>query len=149
MNNVVRIARMAFAISLFLPTIALAQSIPSEFEHAKDARLEALRTGDAKTYARYTSGKFQVTLLDGHIENKEIAVARVAKIKTNPPAGGIQPPAKRRDEKFDTYNGDTIIEYWTQNVPGGQEGRFTEVWVKEKGAWTCAAAHASIVTMVH
>ena len=76
-------------------------------------------------------------------------MARVAKIKTNPPAGGIQPPVKRREEKFDAYNGDTVVEYWTQDVPGGQEGRFTEVWVKEKGAWICAAAHASIVTMVH
>ena len=64
-------------------------------------------------------------------------------------AGGIQPPVKRREEKFDAYNGDTVVEYWTQDVPGGQEGRFTEVWVKEKGAWICAAAHASIVTMVH
>jgi hypothetical protein len=131
--------------SLISISVVRAQSAPAGFEKAKQSRNDALRSGDDTTYARYTSDKFMVIVLDGHSENKADAVARVAKIKSNPPAGGIQPAAKRRDEKFDVYNGDTVIENWTQDVANGREARFTEIWVKQKGNWTCAAAHASLV----
>lgn len=134
-------AAAAFAVAVLCASVASAQSADPAFAKARQARTDAIGSGDAKTYAKYTTDGFILILPNGMVTNRDQAVARVA--NTKPPAGGAPPQPQHQDEKIDVY-GTTIILNWTQSIQGKQ-GRFTEVWVKDDEIWKCASGHVSMV----
>ena len=113
------------------------RQIDPEFTKAREARNEALATGDQTTLERYTADAFIVTGPTGRVEDKAQRVGR-----GDTPVG--QNTAPLEDETITPYGDDTIVLTWQQSNPRGGM-RFLEVWVKERGAWTVAAVQLTMI----
>ena len=103
---------------------AAAQQPDPEFTKARQARTDAIRTGDKATFDRLTTANFTATGPTGTLETREQRVGRADK-----PLGGN---AALEEERIAVY-GDTVVLNWKQG-----NNRFFEVWVKDRGTWKCA-----------
>jgi hypothetical protein len=113
-----------------------AQNVPADLVKARQERTEALAKGDRAAFDRLTTDNFIVIDAQGRVENKTERGARVM-----PPANPPQnPPAAHENEKISVYNNDAALLSWTQTVQGAPL-HFMETWVKDGGAWKCAAAN--------
>ena len=131
-------AWLSTAFVLVISTSAFAQQIDPEFTKAREARNEALATGDKATLERYTADTFIVTGPTGRVEDKAQRVGRGDK-----PVG--QNTAPREDETITPYGDDTIVLTWRQGNPRGGGMRFLEVWVEESGMWKAAAVQLTMI----
>jgi|SRR5581483_7869851 len=112
-------------VALFVcARVAAAQQVDPEFQKARQARADAIRTGDKATFDRLTTDKFTATGPTGVIETREQRVGRADKPL---PGGGTL-----EEERIAAY-GDSVVLNWKQG-----NNRFMEVWVKDRGAWKCA-----------
>jgi len=111
---------------LFCARSTAAQQLDPEFVKARQARADAIRTGDKATFDRLTTDKFTATGPSGVIETREQRVGRADKPQGGGGATGLE------EERIAAY-GDTVVLNWKQG-----NNRFLEVWVKERGAWKCA-----------
>lgn len=122
-----RISVMAATALIVLVSVSVfAQTTDPEFQKARKARADAIRTGDQATFDRYTTENFTATGPSGAIENRAQRVARAT--RAIPDNGSAL-----EEEKISPY-GDTIVLTWRQGM-----NRFLEVWVKDKGVWKVAA----------
>ena len=131
-------AWLSTAFVLVILTSASAQQIDPEFTKAREARTEALGTGDQAAFERYTADAFIVTGPTGRVEDKAQRVARA-----NKPAG--QNAAAREDETITPYGDNTIVLTWGQGNPRGGGMRFLEVWVRERDTWKVAAVQLTLI----
>ena len=104
---------------------AAAQQPDPEFTKARQARTDAIRTGDKATFDRLTTANFTATGPTGTRETREQRVGRAEK-----PQGGGN--AGLEEEMISVY-GDTVVLNWKAG-----NNRFLEVWVKDRGTWKCA-----------
>jgi hypothetical protein len=130
----VYVAAAVLVAGLMSASVASAQ-VPAELAKARLERADALAKGDKAMFDKMTTDAFIVIDPAGKVETKTERGARVTP-PANPPQG---PPAAHLNETVAMYNTDTAIASWEQSIPGGSM-RFTEVWVKDKGAWKCASA---------
>jgi hypothetical protein len=119
---------------LFAASGVAAQQLDPEFVKARQARTEAIRTGDKATFDRLTTEKFTATGPGGVLETREQRVGRAGKPQ---PGGG--PAAGIEEERIAAY-GDTVVLNWKQG-----NNRFLEVWVKDRGAWKCAGVQITAI----
>jgi hypothetical protein len=115
----------ALLFVLVCASSAAAQQPDPEFVKARQARTDAIRTGDKATFDRLSTEKFTATGPTGTLETREQRVGRADR----PQPGGN---AALEEERIAVY-GDTVVLNWKQG-----NNRFLEVWVKERGAWKCA-----------
>jgi len=127
---------LALALSALLAAPALAQS-PS-LKAAAAARNAALRAGNSKVWAKYTTDDFMVTGINGGVKNKQ---ERMADIEGRVQGSTPVPPT---DEKWRTY-GNTVIYTASTTSVDNKPQRITTVWVKQAGTWKVAAVHQSAV----
>ena len=127
---------LALALSALLAAPALAQS-PS-LKAASLARNAALRAGNSKVWAKYTTNDFMVTGVNGGLKNKQ---ERMADIEGRPQTSTPVPPT---DEKWRSY-GNTVIYTASTTSVDNKPQRITTVWVKQAGTWKVAAVHQSAV----
>ena len=127
----------AILIGLVLAPSLSGQSVPPDFEKAKNERNTAMRSGNFKIYSLYTTDNFMVVMPDGSMQSKADRMAIMAKAE-HPEILG-----ETRDEKA-IVAGDTIIVNWISAIQG-KDARFTEVWIKRGGSWKVAAAHVSMM----
>ena len=127
---------LALALSALLAAPALAQS-PS-LKAAAAARNAALRAGNSKVWAKYTTADFMVTGINGGVKNKQ---ERMAEIEGRVQGSTPVPPT---DEKWRTY-GNTVIYTASTTSVDNKPQRITTVWVKQAGTWKVAAVHQSAV----
>ena len=106
---------------------AAAQQPDPEFTKARQARTDAIRTGDKATFDRLTTANFTATNPAGVRESHAERVGRADK-----PQGGGGAPAALEEEMISVY-GDTVVLNWKAG-----NNRFLEVWVKDRGTWKCA-----------
>lgn len=132
------VATAALVGALVSGAVVSAQNVPADLTKARQERAEALAKGDRAVFDRLTTDSFIVIDAQGRVENKSERAARVT-----PPATPPQnPPAARENEKVSMYNNDTAVATWMQTVQGAPL-HFMEVWVKDRGAWKCAAANVN------
>ncbi len=131
-------AWLSAAFVLVVSTSASAQQIDPEFTKAREARIEALGTGDQAAFERYTADAFSATGPTGRVEDKAQRVARA-----NKPVG--QNGAAREDETITPYGDDTVVLTWRTSNPRGGGMRFLEVWVTERGTWKVAAVQLTLI----
>ena len=77
---------LALAVSVLLATPALAQS--PALKAASAARNAAMRAGNGKVWAKYTTNDFLVTGANGVVKNKQV---RTAEIEGHPLTGTAVP----------------------------------------------------------
>src|SRR5688500_15628347 len=106
---------------------AVAQQPDPEFTKARQARTDAIRTGDKATFDRLTTANFTATNPAGVREARAERVGRADK-----PQGGGGQAAALEEEMISVY-GDTVVLNWKAG-----NNRFFEVWVKDRGTWKCA-----------
>jgi hypothetical protein len=126
MYSLSRSALVLLAV-LVCASSAAAQQPDPEFTKARQARADAIRTGDKATFDRLTTANFTATGPTGTLETREQRVGRADK-----PQGGGGAPATLEEERISVY-GDTVVLNWKQG-----NNRFLEVWVKDRGTWKCA-----------
>ena len=105
---------------------AAAQQPDPEFTKARQARTDAIRTGDKATFDRLTTANFTATNPAGVRESRAERVGRAEK-----PQGGGN--AAALEEEMISVYGDTVVLNWKSG-----NNRFLEVWVKDRGTWKCA-----------
>ena len=123
-----RYAPVVLLAMLVYAAPAAAQQPDPEFTKARQARADAIRTGDKATFDRLTTANFTATNPAGVRESRAERVGRADK-----PQGGPGAPAALEEEMISVY-GDTVVLNWKAG-----NNRFMEVWVKDRGTWKCAA----------
>jgi hypothetical protein len=114
-------------IACWAPASVSAQTVDPEFTRARQARNDAIRTGDKATFDKYTAEKFMVVGPTGAVETREQRVGRADK--------ALPQNATLEEERITPYaNGNVVILNWRQGT-----NRFIEVWAKENGSWKTAA----------
>ena len=131
-----RIIFTALALSALLAAPAHAQS-PS-LKAASAARNAAMRAGNGKVWAKYTTDDFMVTGVNGVVKNKQ---ERVAEIEGHPLTGTAVPPT---DEKWRSF-GNTVVYTGTITSADNKPQRITTVWVKQGKMWKVAAVQVTAV----
>jgi len=127
----------ALAVSALLAVPALAQS-PS-LKAASAARNAALRAGNSKVWAKYTTDDFMVTGVNGGVKNKQERMAEIeGRQQTSTPV-----PAT--DEKWRSY-GNTVIYTASTTSVDNKAQRTTIVWVRQGGTWKVAAVQQTTIT---
>ena len=127
----------ALAVSALLAVPALAQS-PS-LKAASLARNAALRAGNSKVWAKYTTNDFMVTGVNGGVKNKQERMAEIeGRQQTSTPV-----PAT--DEKWRSY-GNTVIYTASTTSVDNKAQRTTIVWVRQGGTWKVAAVQQTTIT---
>ena len=126
----------AVAVSALLAAPALAQS--PALKAASAARNAAMRAGNGKVWAKYTTNDFLLTSATGVVKNKQ---QRTAEIEGHPLTGTAVPPT---DETWRSY-GNTVV--YTANITSADNKpqRITSVWVKQAGTWKVAAVQVTEV----
>src|SRR6185436_6520661 len=113
---------LSLAVLIICATVpALAQKVDPEFIKARQARIQAMNTGDQAAFDRYTADDFFVVGGTGVLESRAQRVARANVTR--------QPPAPYLDEKITPYGDDTVVLSWSTSGQGGGS-RMLEVWVK-------------------
>jgi uncharacterized protein DUF4440 len=123
-------------------SVLMAQSLPQDFLKAQSERNAAMRSSDAKVYGRYTLDSFMVVMPDGSMQSKEQRMAIMSKAQQSPNSGAPRDGGPREETQI--IAGNTIIVNWIAAIQG-KDARFTEVWVKQNGAWKVAGAHVSMI----
>ena len=129
------VAATVLTASLISASMVSAQNVPAELTKARQERGDALAKGDRAVFDKLTTEQFYVVDPTGRVENKAERGARVVP-PANPGRGGG--PAPLINEKVSVYNNDMAVATWDANE-GGAVTHFMEVWVKDQGAWKCAA----------
>jgi hypothetical protein len=127
---------LALTLSALLAAPALAQS-PS-LKAASVARTAAMRAGNSKVWAKYTTNDFMVTGVNGVVKNKQ---DRIAEIEGHPLTGTPVPPT---DEKWRSY-GNTVVYTGSTTSADNKPQRITTVWVRQGGTWKVAAVQLTTV----
>ncbi|HEY2066318.1 MAG TPA: DUF4440 domain-containing protein [Gemmatimonadaceae bacterium] len=105
---------------------------------ASDARTEALRAGNAREWARYTTDDFTVTGTHGTVTTK---AQRIAEIDGHPATGTPPTIADRRWRE----HGSAVIETFSSTGSAGNATRIMSVWVRDGGLWKVAAVQLTAV----
>jgi hypothetical protein len=126
----------AVVVSAVLAAPALAQT--PALKAASVARSAAMRAGNGKVWAKYTTNDFMVTGANGVVRNKQ---ERTAEIEGHPLTGT---PVPATDETWRSY-GNTVV--YTANITSADNKpqRITTVWVKQAGTWKVAAVQVTEV----
>ena len=127
---------LALAVSVLLATPVLAQG--PALKAASAARNAAMRAGDGKGWAKYTTDDFMVTSATGVVKNKE---QRTAEIEGHPLTGTAVQPT---DEKWRSY-GNTVVYTAAITSADNKPQRITTVWVRQGRTWRVAAVHVTEV----
>lgn len=128
---------LALAVSALLAAPALAQQSPS-LKAANLARAAALRAGNSKVWAKYTTDDFMVTGVNGVVKNKQ---ERITDIEGHPLTGTAVPAT---DEKWRSY-GNTVVYTASITSAENKPQRITTVWVRQGGTWKVAAVQVTAV----
>lgn len=114
-----------------------AQGQPEKaLQDAADARMKAMRSGDAEGWGKYTTDDFIVIEPDGTQKTK---TQRMTEIKGTP-STATQPT----DQKWRAYGTDTAVSTATVTIDG-KPTRVTSVWVKQGGPWKVASVQLTTV----
>lgn len=139
-----------FALLITASILALAQANDKKVEEellklSKELN-QALDKADIATADRLTTDDFMIIYL---IPAKVFTKAQL-KMMANLPAQFTVESSSEEDVKVRSYDGVTIITGLMKQVrkrPDGStsnfEGRYTDVWVKQRGKWLIASRHAS------
>jgi ketosteroid isomerase-like protein len=106
---------------------------------------EAEKNKDAKAISGLLAPTFSYTDSDGSFMNKEQYLASI----TEP---GYRPDQIVNDSmSFEVFE-HAVVVTGTYNEKGKEKGkaysrrgRFTDMWVQEKGEWLCAASHETVI----
>jgi ketosteroid isomerase-like protein len=148
MKLILTILAMSMAMSILAMGQTNNKKVKEEIMKLRKEVDQAMDKADVATLERLTTDDFMITYL---IPAKVFTKAELREMSKNPGGRGFTVESSTEDDvKVRVYDGAAIVTGLIKELrkrPDGStsnfEGRFTDVWVKQRGKWLVAARHAS------